>query len=427
MPKENYVILGAQWGDEGKGKIVDCLAKDYSTVVRFQGGPNAGHSIAFDDHKIVLHHLPCGVLHPGTMSIMAHGMVIDPVSLLEEMEQASAINPINEKNLMISSSAYVITSYHRLLDRCREDRAGDGKIGTTCRGIGPCYEDKVARRGVRIWDLLCANDLRKALEKSIEEKLPLFRDHFKVAEQDIPDLEEEMATLLAMGDKLRPMIGDTLVKLRELDTLAGGILFEGAQGVLLDLEYGTYPFVTSSSTVAQAICQSTGMSPKRLGTVVGISKAYTTRVGTGPFPTEQDNDWGNALGKLGGEFGATTGRKRRCGHLDLPMLKHAVLNSHMDAIGLTKIDVLMQMPEGIKVCHAYEYEGKAYDCFHHWMDEDKIKPIYKDFDLSSSEIPKAFNECDSKIKEYISFIEEKIGVPICMLGVGPRREELLFK
>jgi adenylosuccinate synthase len=420
---KTVAIVGAQWGDEGKGKITDYLSQKSDLVVRYQGGNNAGHTIIVDGQKTVLHLIPSGIMHKNCTSVIAHGVVFDPSAFFDEVASVSHSCTITPENLRISGNCSIITSYHKILDATREDQ-GAQKIGTTCKGIGPCYEDKTSRKGLKLSHLLDKEFLRKRLMISLEEKIPLFETFYKVP---YPDPEEEVERLFALGQRLAPFITDTFSLIDQAAKENKKILYEGAQGILLDIDYGSYPYVTSSSTSTGGIFTGSLAPGGKVDEVIGIAKAYTTRVGEGPFPTELSTPIGVAIQKKGHEFGATTGRKRRCGWIDLPLLKYSAKAANLTSIALTKVDVLADF-DSIQVCYAYEYEGKEFDCAYPGLDLYKVKPLYKEFKgfTDKFDSDEACNNLSTELKAYMSYIEEKIETPIGILAYGPDRKQVLF-
>lgn len=414
-------IIGAQWGDEGKGKITDLLGMDSDIVVRFQGGNNAGHTIIFDDKKIVLHQIPSGILHANCISVVAHGVVFEPEAFLEEMLEVKKHITITPDRLKISLNATVITSYHKLLDAIREGKSAN-KIGTTCKGIGPAYEDKIARRAIKVKDLLDKDVLYKKLSIALEEKMFLFEHLYKI---EVPTIEQEVERLYSLGMQFKDYITDTFSYIDQALTAGKKVLFEGAQGVLLDIDYGSYPYVTSSSTGAAGIFTGAGVASGIVSEKLGIVKAYTTRVGEGPMPTEIAEEIGADIQRIGNEFGATTGRKRRCGWLDLPILKYSVKASALTSIALTKVDVLSGLQE-LKVCYAYEVEGKEYDCAYPGLDLAKATPLYKTFKPFADKFEKE-NVYSDELQSYINLIEESLGIPVGILAFGPERSQIHFR
>lgn len=418
---QSLAIVGAQWGDEGKGKITDLLGQKCDVVVRYQGGNNAGHTIIVGDKKIVLHLIPSGILHDHCVSVVGHGVVFDPEAFKVELEDVLASGcTVTPEKLKISENCSVITMYNRLLDGQREAK-GPVKIGTTGRGIGPAYEDKISRKGLKLKDLLDKDHLTAKLKANMIEKEVLFKTLYDC---EFPSIEEEAARLFELGKIVAPYLTDTFSFLDKSLQENKKVLYEGAQGVLLDIDYGSYPFVTSSSTSTGGIYTGAGLPGKHIEEVLGITKAYLTRVGEGPFPTELFDDQGEFIQKKGGEFGATTGRKRRCGWIDLPLLKYTVKASNITSIALTKLDVLSGI-EGVKICTGYEYEGKTIDCAYPGIDLSKVKPILK-------EMP-SFNDdfegevLSDELKNYINTIEEFVGIPVGILAYGPERSEIKFQ
>lgn len=414
-------IIGAQWGDEGKGKITDLLGQHADYVVRFQGGNNAGHTIIVKDRKFVLHQIPSGILHDHCTSIIAHGVVFEPEAFMEEVDSIKDVMQVTPERLKISLNATVITRYHKLLDAIREGN-GKNKIGTTGKGIGPAYEDKIGRRAIKIKDLFNKETLLQKLQIALEEKAYLFKNLYQV---EFPTAEEEADRLYDYGQKLFPFVADTFGLIDKATRENKKILFEGAQGVLLDIDYGSYPYVTSSSTGAAGIYTGAGVTNGVVSEKLGIVKAYTTRVGEGPMPTEITEEIGERIQKIGAEFGATTGRKRRCGWLDLPSLKYSVKASSITSMALTKLDVLSGL-ETLKVCYAYEIEGKEYDCAYPGLDLAQAKPLYKELSPFTDDFSSNGNYVQ-ELGEYISLIEESLGIPVGILAYGPERDQIHFR
>ncbi|MCP4912356.1 MAG: adenylosuccinate synthase [Oligoflexia bacterium] len=418
---QSLAIIGSQWGDEGKGKITDLLGQKCDVVVRYQGGNNAGHTIIVGTKKIVLHLIPSGILHDHCVSVIGHGVVFDPRAFKEELEDVKRGGiDVTPQKLRISENCSVITFYNKLLDGQREAK-GPVKIGTTGKGIGPAYEDKTSRKGIKLKDLMNKEVLRAKLEANLIEKAVLFDHLYKV---DYPAVEEEVEKLFELGKLIEPFLCDTFSFLDESIQQDKRVLYEGAQGVLLDIDYGSYPFVTSSSTSAGGIYTGAGLPGKYVDEVLGITKAYTTRVGEGPFPTELFDEVGEKIQRIGGEFGATTGRKRRCGWLDLPLLKYTVKASNITSIALTKLDVLSGI-ENLKLCYAYEYEGKEIDCAYPGIDLAKVKPLMKDMKTFNDDFKD--NNQSSELQEYIDTIEKAVGIKVGILAHGPERSEIKFK
>jgi adenylosuccinate synthase len=412
----NVVIVGTQWGDEGKGKVVDALAPQVAAVVRFQGGNNAGHTLVVDGDKIVLHLLPSGILHPRVACLIGHGVVIDPGVLLAEIDRLTARgHAITPEKLGISLSAHVILPYHTAVDKARELARGASKIGTTGRGIGPAYEDKVARRGVRIADLVDPDRLAARLADILPEKNHALQAWHGGEPMTAEALHAELAPL---GERLRPWARDTVADVHAILRSGGSILFEGAQGTFLDVDHGTYPYVTSSNTVAGAACTGAGVGPTAIHEVVGIAKAYTTRVGSGAFPTEDTGPAGERLRAVGGEFGATTGRPRRCGWFDAALLRQAVRLNGVTRLALTKLDVLTGL-ERIPVCVGYE----GFDATFPAALED-ARPVYEELPGWSEPLGGARKLADlpRAARAYVDRLEALVGVPIELVSVGPGRE-----
>jgi len=425
----SLVIIGSQWGDEGKGKIVDFLAKEANMVVRFQGGPNAGHSVKIGDELFALHHIPSGILRPGKIAIIGNGVVIDPGVLLDELESLRS-RGVDTRGLRISDRAHVIMPYHKLLDGAEERLRRGAKVGTTGRGIGPAYSDKVARLGIRIGDLIAADVLRAKLEFLAPMKQRILDAY---GDGTVLDLSKMISELSDFGRKLEQYVTDTGVLVERALESGKRVLFEGAQGTMLDIDHGTFPFVTSSTTVAGNAASGSGASPLQLDEVLGVVKAYTTRVGEGPFPTELKNDIGRTLAEKGGEFGTTTGRPRRCGWLDLVVVNYARVLNGFTGLALTKIDVLSGLEE-LKVCTSYSFEGRRVAR----MPADlellgRCEPIYsrlKGWDEIGEPqmrriLRKGSSELPENMRKYIRFVEQKAGVPVVLLGLGRRRNEIL--
>jgi adenylosuccinate synthase len=427
----NVVVIGAQWGDEGKGKVVDLLTEHAQVVVRFQGGNNAGHTLVVAGQKTVLHLIPSGILHHGKSCVIGNGVVIDPAVLMKEIDTLKERGFLKDDGqLLISDNAHIIFPWHKQLDLYREKARGVSAIGTTGRGIGPAYEDKVARRGIRVRDLLNAERLRKR----IEERLPGVRDELRELcraaneqppELDAQKLQEEFA---ALGERLRPHVSDVSLYLAGQVQRGARILFEGAQGTLLDVDHGTYPFVTSSNCVAGNAAVGSGLGPTAIDKVMGISKAYTTRVGGGPFPTELTDETGDRLRKVGDEFGATTGRPRRCGWLDGVVLRYAVRVNGLWGMALTKMDVLSGL-KTVQICNAYELDGKRItELPGDYEDLARVKPIYETLQGWDEKLAgvRTFEELPENAKRYVRRVEEISGVPVTCISVGADRGETVL-
>jgi adenylosuccinate synthase len=422
----NVVVVGSQWGDEGKGKIVDWLSERADLVVRFQGGHNAGHTLVIDGTSYKLSLLPSGVVRPGKMGVIGNGVVIDPHALVAEIgrlgEQGVAITP---ENLRIADNATLILSLHRELDGLREDAAASGtKIGTTRRGIGPAYEDKVGRRAIRVMDLANPESLKGKIERLLTHHNALRRGLGETEISDVAIYDE----LMAVADQILPF-RETVWKLLDETRRAGKrILFEGAQGTLLDIDHGTYPFVTSSNTVAGQAAAGSGLGPGSLDFVLGITKAYTTRVGEGPFPTEQENEIGQFLGEKGHEFGTVTGRKRRCGWFDAALVRQSVSTNGITGIALTKLDVLDGLDE-IKICTGYKIDGQVIDHLPASQGQQaRVEPIYET--LPGWKEPtvgaRTWNDLPAQAIKYVRHVEELIGAPVAMLSTSPERDDTIL-
>ena len=422
---KNIVVVGTQWGDEGKGKIVDFLSEEADVIVRFQGGHNAGHTLVIDGTTYKLSILPSGIIREDKISIIGNGVVLNPWSLLDEIEKIKKFGiTISNKNLKISKSAPLILPIHSLIDNSREIQRGISKIGTTGRGIGPAYEDKVARRAIRVSDL---ED-----PKLLKEKIYKIVDHhniwLKAMNVEIADAEKIYLDLLDISNLILNYAEDTWVTLQELKDQGKKILFEGAQGAMLDIDHGTYPFVTSSSTVAGQAASGSGFGSTNLNSILGITKAYTTRVGSGPFPTEQINEIGNNLGKLGNEFGTVTGRKRRCGWFDAVMVKQALKISGVTSVALTKLDVLDTFPN-LKICTSYKIQNSI---FNYLPSDNKsqnlVEPIYEEiqgWEISTKNIDK-FDKLPENAISYIKRLEELIECPIKIISTSPDRKDTII-
>lgn len=422
----NVVVVGAQWGDEGKGKVVDIFTEFAADVVRFQGGNNAGHTLVVGDEKIILHLIPSGILHPGKRCIIGNGVVLDPEVFIREIDALKANGHLADDScLLLSESLHVIMPYHRKIDLAREKKSGAAKIGTTGRGIGPCYEDKIGRRGIRLMDLLDRDRFAARLRECLEEKNFILERYLG----DVPLLFEEVyETYLGYSELLRKYAADTARVLAE-DIRAGKpVLFEGAQGTMLDIDYGTYPFVTSSSTCAGGACVGSGASPRDIHEIIGISKAYVTRVGSGPFPTELEDEVGERLRTSGGEFGSTTGRPRRCGWFDALVARYAVRINGLTGIALTKLDVLSGF-QTIRICTGYAYGDQlltelptSTEVF------SRCRPVYEEMPGWCSDITQArsFEDLPENARRYIARLEVLAGCPIILVSVGPRRDQTII-
>ena len=412
------VLLGLQWGDEGKGKIVDFLAPNYNVIARFQGGPNAGHTLEFNGNKHVLHQIPSGIFRENKENIIGNGVVLDPVIFMKEVEDIYDKFGIDLKDcLIISNKAQLISPIHRLLDKLLEDSKGDKKIGSTLKGIGPTYQDKIGRHGLRVGDVLSEFFINKYKDQKSTH------DYFLKGNYSSDFIEKEDLFFKAVDFLKEFNITDTEYVVNNHIKKNNKVLAEGAQGTLLDIDFGSYPFVTSSNTTTAGACVGLGVSPKKIGNVFGIFKAYCTRVGAGPFPTELFDQVGKNIGINGNEFGSTTGRSRRCGWLDLPALKYSVMLNGVTDLYMMKSDVLSDF-KTVNICIGYIYKGKDIDYFPTLIESEDIKPIYKSFNGWSSNINNCrnYNNLDQEFKDYINFIQDNLGVPIKLISLGPDRE-----
>ena len=419
------VVIGAQWGDEGKGKVIDLLTKQAEAVVRFQGGHNAGHTLVINGEKTVLHLIPSGIFND-VKCIIGNGVVLHIPTLFEEIESLAEKGVNIEDNFLISSQCPLILPTHILLDNARERALGNKAIGTTGRGIGPAYEDKVGRRTIHLIDLLDPNKFREKLQHLMEYHNFLLKNHFHSDSSDIKEVEE---LWLSFASKISPFVADTSLEINDLLSNDKKILFEGAQGSMLDIDHGTYPFVTSSNTVAGAASTGSGVGPGVLNKILGITKAYTTRVGSGPFPTELDDANGKHLADVGVEFGATTGRPRRCGWLDLVALRRAIVNNSISHLCLTKLDVLDGLEE-INVAVEYKLSGKVFSIMPNLNDHDleKCKPIYKSFKGWKEQTSgmRDIEDLPDQAKNFISSIEKLLGIKISLISTGPDRKDIII-
>jgi len=416
------VLLGLQWGDEGKGKIVDVLTPKYDIIARFQGGPNAGHTLEFEGIKHVLHTIPSGIFRDGVMNLVGNGVVIDPVVFQAELDKLEPFNIDYKARLVISKKAHLILPSHRLLDAASEASKGKDKIGSTLKGIGPTYMDKTGRNGLRVGDIYSPNFKAKynALvekHKSMLERYPDFKYDLSETEGAWMDSIERLRELTAV---------DSEHYINEAIKAGKSILAEGAQGTMLDIDFGTYPFVTSSNTVTAGTCTGLGVAPTRIGNVIGIFKAYCTRVGSGPFPTELEDAVGEKIRKEGFEFGATTGRPRRCGWVDIPALKYAIMINGASELSMMKADVLDNF-ESIRVCTHYMIDGERYDHFPYDVTDMEVTPVYEDIKGWNCDTTKltSFDDAPVELKSYVSYLEQKLEVPITIVSVGPDRTQTL--
>ncbi len=421
---KNKVVVGCQWGDEGKGKIVDLLAAEADIIARFQGGANAGHTIVVGERKYVLHLIPSGIIHPGKLCVVGNGVVLDPFGFKEELELLDKEGIDYRGRLFISPATNLVLPYHKLIDAVDEQTRGTGSLGTTKRGIGPAYVDKVARHGIRVADLFAPDRLKKRLEyqRVIKAK------YLEGSTDERADLERTYDELLKMARILEPMMVDVSYQLHSANQQGKTILYEGAQGTLLDIDLGTYPFATSSNTTTGGVLTGLGIGPRMIDEVVGVVKAYTTRVGTGPFPTELIDDTGDHLRALGDEFGATTGRPRRCGWLDLVALRHTFRINGVDTMAVTKLDVLDESEE-IKVCTHYELKGEKLKQVPLDLAElNHVKPVYESLPGWKSDTTGVtkFNDLPQKAREYLNFMANDLDVSICVVSTGAKREETIL-
>jgi adenylosuccinate synthase len=434
----NIVVVGAQWGDEGKGKIVDLLTERADVVARYQGGHNAGHTVKIKDTEYVLHLIPSGILHKGKTCIIGNGVVIDPKALIEEVEGLKKRKISIGKRLFISGRAHVIMPYHNVLDGIDEQSKGKKKIGTTGRGIGPAYVDKMSRAGIRMIDLLDPKEFKTKLKANLADVNYLLANKYNTKKISVNKVYDEY---MQYADYLAPHITDTVVMTNDLIENGKNVLFEGAQGTLLDIDHGTYPFVTSSSACAGGVCTGLGVSPRSVDGILGIVKAYTTRVGSGPFPTELHDKMGEELRLKGGEYGATTGRARRCGWLDMVSLKHAIRINGFTGFALTKLDVLDGI-EKIKVCIGYKYKDPTNSCSCskkgkacHFTDfpqkasvVEECEPVYVELDGwdKSTKGATKLKDLPKQARAYIDYISKTLNVPIDMISTGQKRDEVII-
>ena len=425
MRAKTAVVLGAQWGDEGKGKIVDVLSERFTAVARYAGGHNAGHTVIIGDQKFVLQLIPCGVLRPGCRGIIGNGVVLDPIAFLKEVAKLRALGVAVDEQLFVSNRAQVILPYHRMIELAAESAPGRQKIGTTSRGIGPAYEDKMARSGLRVVDLLRPELLKTHIEAACAEKNAIVHALFGADPLDPAQMYDEYA---AAAEQVRPFVTDTGRLLNKILAEGGSVMFEGAQGTMLDIDHGTYPFVTSSSATAGGAATGTGVGPTAIGTVISVTKAYVTRVGEGPFPTEIHDAVGDDLRARGMEYGAVTGRPRRCGWLDIPLLRYSNQVNGAEWLVITKLDVLDELDE-IPICVGYEIAGKVTDEIPadvHGLEQ--IKPVYARMKgwRSSTEGITEFDKLPHEAREYLRFQERESGAKIGMVSTGPDRNQTML-
>jgi len=419
------LLLGLQWGDEGKGKIVDVLTKSYDIIARFQGGPNAGHTLEFDGNKHVLHTIPSGIFHNNTINVIGNGVVIDPAIFENEIKGLEKYSLKLDKNLFISKKAHLILPTHRILDAASEASKGKYKIGSTLKGIGPAYMDKTGRNGIRIGDII-SSDWKKKYNNLLNKHLKLLKNYKNLSDYGLKKMETSFFNGIELLKKLNLI--DSEQFLYEANCKGKRILAEGAQGSLLDLDFGTYPFVTSSTTTAAGACTGLGLAPRDINEVYGIFKAYTTRVGKGPFPTELFDKNGKKMSEIGKEFGSTTGRPRRCGWIDLVALKYSIQINGVTKLIMMKSDVLSGFSK-IKICNAYKINNKIFHHFPYNINSNKIKPLYDEIDGWDENITEkvSANKFPKNLKNYIEYIEKKLKVPIVIISVGPDRKQTIFR
>jgi adenylosuccinate synthase len=417
------VLLGLQWGDEGKGKIVDVLAPKYDVVARFQGGPNAGHTLEFDGIKHVLHQIPSGIFREGAKNIIGNGVVLDPVIFKNEIDKLQKFNIDTRKNLFISKKATLILPTHRLLDQAYEKAKGVNKIGSTLKGIGPTYQDKIGRQGLRVGDIVSPEFFQR-FKKLVDIHFEILKDHD--IQFDWPSLETQFLAGVEFLKSFQLIDSEYFIN-HEINK-GSSILAEGAQGSLLDIDFGSYPFVTSSNTVTAGACTGLGVAPSHIGEVYGIFKAYSTRVGSGPFPTELLDDDGETMRKVGNEFGSTTGRPRRCGWIDLPSLKYSIMINGVTKLLLMKADVL-NVFKTIKICTHYQMEnGEVTDTVPYEIVSEKIVPIYKEVEGWNCPLDKIdSNSLPKQLKSYVELLEKELGVPVMLISTGPDRTQTIFR
>lgn len=419
------LLLGLQWGDEGKGKIVDVLTKNYDIIARFQGGPNAGHTLEFDGIKHVLHTIPSGIFHENAINVVGNGVVIDPVIFKKELDNLSSFNLDIQKRLLISRKAHLILPTHRLLDAASEASKGKAKIGSTLKGIGPTYMDKTGRNGIRVGDLEL-EDWKEKYRALADKHEAMIKFYDVDVQYDLDELEAEFCEAIEVLKSLTFI--DSEEYLYQAQKAGKTILAEGAQGSLLDIDFGTYPFVTSSNTTAAGACTGLGVAPNKIGDVLGIFKAYTTRVGSGPFPTELFDEAGETMGRVGNEYGATTGRKRRCGWLDLVALKYAVRINGVTKLMMMKADVLSGF-KTLKVCTSYQYRGENIEHLPYNIEPENVTPVYVDLKGWAQDLTKlaSADKLPSELMDYIAFLEKELEVPITIVSVGPDRTQTIHR
>lgn len=420
-----FIVLGAQWGDEGKGKMTDYLAEEANVVVRFQGGNNAGHTVVVGDKEYKLHLIPSGILYEDKLNVIGNGVVVDPKALFEEIHYLEGVGvKVTPEKLIVSDRAHLIMPYHKILDKLKEKARGKNDIGTTGKGIGPCYTDKFERCGIRVCDLMHEDVFSEKLKENIQMKNNYIT---KVLGGEALDYDEILKEYLEFGKKLKPFVQDTSVRVYNDIKADKSVLFEGAQGMLLDIDYGTYPYVTSSNTTAGGVASGVGIGPNMITNAVGITKSYTTRVGKGPFPTELLDETGDWIREKGHEYGVTTGRSRRCGWLDLVIVKTAARVSGLTSLAVTKIDTLAGL-EKIKVCVGYKFDDKVIDYFPASLEDlAKCEPIYEEFDGWDDSVAdvRSYEDLPDNVKTYLNRIAEFTDTKISIVGVGPKRDQTM--
>lgn len=421
----NRVVVGTQWGDEGKGKIVDILTEEADIVARFSGGANAGHTVVIDNQRFILHLIPTGILHPNKICVIGNGVVVDLEELFYELDELRKRKIKSDHRLLVSQSAHLVMPYHKVIERLEEEARGKDKIAPTGRGIGPAYRDKIARHGLRVMDILNQDLFNRRVEWNFSTKDGFLK---RLRRKELVSLKKECLDVSKFKRRVKPLLADTGLFLNKAIKEGKSILFEGAQGALLDIDFGTYPFCTSSNTTIGGVCTGLGIPPNYMGEVVGVTKAYTTRVGTGPFPTEQKNEVGELLRKRGNEFGATTGRPRRCGWLDLIILKYSFRINGINKIALTKLDVLDSFDK-IKVCVGYKYKNKSITDFTSDANIlENCKPVYEELPGWQKETNGItdFKNLPERAKKYLDYITEKLETPIFLISTGSKRDQTIF-
>ena len=420
----NIIVVGSQWGDEGKGKIVDFLSENADVVARYQGGHNAGHTVVINDEKFILHLIPSGILNKGKICLIGNGVVVDPAALIEEINELRKRGIEVAKNLSLSKNAHLIMPYHLSLDKEREKLRGTKCIGTTGRGIGPAYADKIARTGIRVVDLIQPQVFKEKLKANLFDINFLLENLYKVPRFDVEDVYNEY---MGYAEKLSEYIADTDIIINRMISENKNVLFEGAQGALLDIDHGTYPYVTSSNPIAGGACIGLGVGPTKISKVLGVAKAYTTRVGSGPFPTEIKDALGDKLREKGGEYGATTGRPRRCGWLDMVILRHSARINGLTGTAITKLDILDGI-DVIKICTSYRYKGKIYEEFPKEINIfEECEPVYEEVGgwSASTKGIREFNKLPEAAMAYVKKIENMLRVEVQLISTGQRRDELI--